>query len=155
MFSIPKVRRTPADLRVFPRKPSTNQIQLFVSVVQSERERKTEREKRPAEMEDITLSKTTLEQKFNCLICWGPKLRMVYGSCQHRLCENCLYDEDGKRRAGVKRCPVCCKENSFPERRPIIPEDNVEVQVQLGIRKCLYDGCGLEMWHWELFQHLM
>ena len=97
---------------------------------------------------------TSFEQKFNCLICWTPNLRMIYGSCQHRLCEKCLYDKEGKRRFGLERCPTCQRENAFPFTRPDVPEDNIEIQVQLGVRKCPNSGCKMQMWHWELLDHL-
>ena len=94
------------------------------------------------------------ELKFSCAVCWNAKFRMVYGSCQHRLCEGCLYDSEGKRKAGFQRCPTCQRLNSFPESRPDIPEDNIEIQVYLGVRKCPNRGCGLEMWRRELRDHL-
>lgn len=97
---------------------------------------------------------SSFEQKFNCLICWAPSLRMIYGSCQHRLCENCLYDKEGKRRLGLERCPTCQRENVFPSTRPDVPEDNIEIQVHLGVRRCPHNGCKLQMWHWELQNHL-
>jgi len=104
---------------------------------------------------DLLLSSTiSFEQRFNCLICWTPNLRMIYGSCQHRLCENCLYDKNGNRRTGLERCPTCQRENAFPETRPDIPEDNMEIQVHLGVRKCPNSRCKLQMWHWELPDHL-
>ena len=99
-------------------------------------------------------SRNTFEQRFNCLICWAPNLRMIYGSCQHRLCENCLYDKGGNRRFGLERCPTCQRENAFPSTRPDVPEDNIEIQVQLGVRKCPNRGCKVQMWHWELQNHL-
>lgn len=105
--------------------------------------------------ENIVLSSTvSFEQRFNCLICWAPKLRMIYGSCQHRLCESCLYDKQGIRRLGLARCPTCQKEDAFPETRPDIPEDNVEIQFQLGVRKCPNSRCKLQLWHWEVPDHL-
>ncbi|CAH3150496.1 unnamed protein product [Porites lobata] len=97
---------------------------------------------------------SSFEQRFNCLICWAPSLRMIYGSCQHRLCENCLYDNEGKRRLGLERCPTCQRENVFPSTRPDVPEDNIEIQVHLGVRRCPHNGCKLQMWHWELQNHL-
>ena len=97
---------------------------------------------------------SSFEQKFNCLICWAPSLRMIYGSCQHRLCENCLYDNEGNRRLGLERCPTCQRENVFPSTRPDVPEDNIEIQVHLGVRRCPHNGCKLQMWHWELQNHL-
>ncbi|XP_078349525.1 uncharacterized protein LOC144634448 [Oculina patagonica] len=99
-------------------------------------------------------STISFEQRFNCLICWAPNLRMIYGSCQHRLCENCLYDTEGNRRFGLERCPTCQRENAFPVTRPDIPEDNIEIQVQLGVRKCPNSRCKLQMWHWEVPDHL-
>lgn len=93
------------------------------------------------------------ELKFGCTICWNAKLRMVYGSCQHRFCEDCVYDSKGNRNGGLERCPTCQRIDSLPQFRPDIPEDNVEIQVHLGVRKCPNSGCGLEMWHWELSSH--
>ncbi|EDO38126.1 predicted protein [Nematostella vectensis] len=105
---------------------------------------------------NVLLSPTrccSFEQRFNCLICWSPRLRMVYGSCQHRLCEACLYDSNGERREGLEKCPTCQTMDAFPCFRPSIPEDNIAIQVQLGVRKCLNAGCGAEMWEWELDTH--
>ena len=96
----------------------------------------------------------SFEQRFNCLICWAPNLRMIYGSCQHRLCENCLYDKLGNRKVGLERCPTCQRENTFPLTKPDIPEDNVEIQAHLGVRKCPNGRCNLQMWHWEIPDHL-
>ena len=96
----------------------------------------------------------SFEQRFNCLICWAPNLRMIYGSCQHRLCENCLYDKLGNRKVGLERCPTCQRENTFPLTKPDIPEDNVEIQAHLGVRKCPNGRCDLQMWHWEIPDHL-
>lgn len=105
--------------------------------------------------EDVRFSSTiSFEQRFNCVICWAPNLRMIYGSCQHRLCENCLYDKQGNRRFGLERCPTCQRESAFPMTRPDIPEDNIEIQVQLGVRKCPNSRCKLHMWHWEIPDHL-
>ena len=119
---------------------------------------KQRREKSACNMADGTFTKfsstISFEQRFNCLICWAPKLRMIYGSCQHRLCENCLYDKQDNRRVGLERCPTCQRENAFPARRPDIPEDNIEIQVQLGVRKCPNSRCNLQMWHWEIPDHL-
>lgn len=98
---------------------------------------------------------SSFEQKFNCLICWTPSLRVIYGSCQHRLCENCLYDKEGKRRIGLEKCPTCLRENVFPHTRPDVPEDNIEIQYRLGVRRCPNSDCKLEMWEWELSDHLL
>lgn len=101
-----------------------------------------------------SLRNTSFEQQFNCLICWTPSLRMIYGSCQHRLCENCLYDEEGNRRIGLEKCPTCQREDVFPLTRPDVPEDNMEIQYRLGIRRCPNSGCDLQMWSWELSDHI-
>lgn len=106
------------------------------------------------EVARLSSRNTSFEQQFNCLICWTPNLRMIYGSCQHRLCENCLYDKVGNRRFGLERCPTCQRENAFPATRPDVPEDNIEIQLQLGVRKCPNSGCKQQMWHWELPDHL-
>jgi hypothetical protein len=79
---------------------------------------------------------------------------MVYGSCQHRLCVNCLYDSNGLRRSGLERCPTCQREDAFPALKPNIPEDNVAIQHQMGVVNCTSPGCGVEMWCWELEGHL-
>lgn len=144
------------------RQRRANQILANYQTSQSEcnshGDAKQRREKLASKMEDSTdflLSSTiSFEQRFNCLICWAPNLRMTYGSCQHRLCENCLYDKEGNRRAGLERCPTCQRENAFPVTRPDIPEDNIEIQVHLGVRKCPNSRCKLQMWHWELPDHL-
>ncbi|XP_064602647.1 uncharacterized protein LOC135468366 [Liolophura sinensis] len=93
------------------------------------------------------------ERSFNCLVCLTPKLRMVYGSCQHRICEQCLYSDEGERRPGMEKCPYCQREESFPIQRPDIPEDNIHQQKCLGISRCPDRNCNLEMWVWELSEH--
>ncbi|PFX13217.1 uncharacterized protein LOC111346316 [Stylophora pistillata] len=108
-----------------------------------------------ADVASLQFSSTiSYEQRFNCVICWAPNLRMIYGSCQHRLCENCLYDKLGNRKVGLERCPTCQRENTFPLTKPDIPEDNVEIQAQLGVRKCPNSLCNLQMWRWEVPGHL-
>ncbi|XP_013417267.1 uncharacterized protein LOC106178581 [Lingula anatina] len=102
----------------------------------------------------LTAAQASYEQRFNCIICWNPKLRMVYGSCQHRVCEECLYNEVGKRRRGLSRCPTCQREDAFPVDRPDIPEDNVEMQKRLGVIPCPNSGCDIQTWEWELEEHL-
>ena len=54
--------------------------------------------------------------RFGCCICLGPKLNMVSGQCQHRICDDCLYEKDN-RRICMKNCPVCSYEDSFPVKR--------------------------------------
>jgi len=106
-------------------------------------------------MADETRTYTaSFEQRFNCLICWSPKLRMVFGLCQHRLCEDCLYNSWGLRRIGLEKCPTCQMDSAFPYLKPSIPEDNIAIQRQLGVVKCPNEGCGLEMWCWEQEKHL-
>lgn len=102
-----------------------------------------------------SLRNASFEQRFNCLICWTPSLRMIYGSCQHRLCENCLYDDEGNRRIGLEKCPTCQREDVFPLTRPDVPEDNMAIQHRLGVRRCPNNGCDLEMWYWELSDHIL
>ncbi|XP_031557832.1 TNF receptor-associated factor 6-A-like [Actinia tenebrosa] len=97
---------------------------------------------------------SSFDQRFNCLICWSPRLRMVYGSCQHRLCVNCLYDSDDLRRDGLDKCPTCQLEDAFPIFKPSIPEDNIALQQQIGVVSCTNSGCESEMWYWELEKHL-
>lgn len=102
-------------------------------------------------LEDI---QNTYEQRFNCGICMCPKLMMVYGSCQHRICVDCLYCDD-VRRPSMEKCPTCLKDEAFPVIRPDIPEDNIESQRCLGIRSCTNAGCTIEIWEWELEEHLV
>ncbi|XP_063429256.1 uncharacterized protein LOC134712051 [Mytilus trossulus] len=95
------------------------------------------------------------EQRFNCGICMCPKLKMVYGTCQHRICVDCLYCNYDSRRPSMDKCPTCQKDDAFPPFRPDIPEDNIESQRCLGIRSCTNSGCPIEMWEWELEEHLL
>ncbi|KAL5008576.1 hypothetical protein ScPMuIL_014157 [Solemya velum] len=101
----------------------------------------------------LTNVQNTYEQRFNCPICLCPKLKMVYGSCQHRICQDCLYDADDIIRQSLQRCPSCQKEGSFPDQRPDIPDDNIELQKCLGMRVCV-NGCDVELWEWEIEEHV-
>ncbi|KAJ8044440.1 hypothetical protein HOLleu_07193 [Holothuria leucospilota] len=79
---------------------------------------------------------------------------MVTGICQHRFCTACVYTENGKRRAGLAKCPTCQLENALPPKRPIIPEDVIEMQKTLGITRCPNENCPEDMWIWEVENHL-
>ncbi|XP_064621781.1 uncharacterized protein LOC135484345 [Lineus longissimus] len=94
------------------------------------------------------------ENRFNCIICWYPKLRMVYGRCQHRICADCLYDENGFCREDLMKCPTCQKPHSFPFCKPDIPDDSIEAQRCLGVRECPHKDCNETMWEWEMEEHL-
>ncbi|WAR19540.1 hypothetical protein MAR_001378 [Mya arenaria] len=83
------------------------------------------------------------EQRFGCCICLGPRLQMVSGQCQHRICVDCLY-VDEERRPCMEVCPVCSQSDSFPRKRPILPSQVLEVQKCLGVQLC-QSGCGAEM----------
>ena len=52
--------------------------------------------------------------RFNCGICMCPRLKMVYGSCQHRICVDCLYSNLDVRRPSMQKCPTCQKIDAFP-----------------------------------------
>lgn len=52
--------------------------------------------------------------RFNCMICLCPRLEMVSGYCQHRICTQCLYNEDSIRKPSLDKCPTCQKEEAFP-----------------------------------------
>lgn len=84
-----------------------------------------------------------------------PRLKMVYGSCQHRICVDCLYSNLDVRRPSMQKCPTCQKIDAFPLFRPDIPEDNIESQWCLGVRECTNSGCQIEVWEWELEDHLL
>lgn len=92
------------------------------------------------------------EQRFNCMVCMCPRLRMVFGVCQHKFCVDCLYNQDGSLR--ISSCPMCNKIGQFPLERPIIPDDNIEIQKRLGIVECPNEGCSYEMWVWDQEHHL-
>ncbi|XP_074662391.1 uncharacterized protein LOC141914939 [Tubulanus polymorphus] len=94
------------------------------------------------------------ENRFSCMICLSPRLRMVFGLCQHKICDECLYNHSGSRKRGLGKCPSCQMEDAFPISRPDIPEDNIELQIQLGVRACPNSGCCVEMWEWEVKDHL-
>ncbi|KAH3852883.1 uncharacterized protein LOC127875106 [Dreissena polymorpha] len=100
------------------------------------------------ELEDF---QETYEQRFGCCICLGPRLHMVSGQCQHRICVDCLYVED-ERRPCMEACPICSMFDSFPKTRPIIPTQVIDVQKCLGVSVC-QSGCGLELWYWETDEH--
>ncbi|XP_048733665.1 uncharacterized protein LOC125649873 [Ostrea edulis] len=97
---------------------------------------------------------TSYEQRFNCILCLCPRLEMVVGNCQHRICSQCVYNKDGIRKPSLDKCPTCLKEDAFPVVRPVIPEDVVEIQRCLGVRACPHSGCTLELWEWEMEEHL-
>ncbi|XP_059156365.1 uncharacterized protein LOC131941254 [Physella acuta] len=101
-------------------------------------------------------AQSCFEQRFNCIVCMEPKLEMVYGWCQHRLCADCLYNQDSTLRTNLQRCPICAKLGSFPTTRPDIPEDSVELQKCLGVRVCPNSvrGCKTNIWDWEMDEHL-
>lgn len=97
---------------------------------------------------------SSYEQRFNCMICLCPRLEMVSGYCQHRICTQCLYNEDSIRKPSLDKCPTCQKEEAFPVIRPAIPEDVIEIQRCLGVRACPHSGCTMECWEWEMEEHL-
>ncbi|XP_045187012.2 TNF receptor-associated factor 6-like [Mercenaria mercenaria] len=100
---------------------------------------------------DLQVFQSTYEQRFGCCICLGPKLHMVSGQCQHRICDDCLY-VDKERRPCMEKCPVCGMENSFPHTRPIIPAQVIEIQRCIGVQECP-NGCAAQMWYWEVEDH--
>ncbi|OWF38633.1 TNF receptor-associated factor 6-like [Mizuhopecten yessoensis] len=102
----------------------------------------------------LEATQNVYEQRFNCIVCLSPRLKMVYGMCQHRVCEDCLYNDD-IRRPSFDKCPACLKEDMFPLLRPDIPEDSIEGQKCLGVRSCPNEGCNVEMWEWEVESHLV
>lgn len=94
------------------------------------------------------------ERRVVCPVCLSPRLEMVTGICQHRVCSSCVYTANGDRRPGLSRCPTCQMENSLPIKRPIIPEDTIEMQKTLGIIECPNENCEENMWAWEAEDHL-
>ena len=94
------------------------------------------------------------DQAFSCPICLCPKLRMVYGACQHKVCVDCLYDEKCTRNTALDRCPVCLKDGVFPLTMPDIPKDNEMVMFLAGVRKCNAQGCQEQFWYWEMESHI-
>ncbi|XP_060561161.1 uncharacterized protein LOC132720931 [Ruditapes philippinarum] len=100
---------------------------------------------------DLETFQSTYEQRFGCCICLGPKLHMVSGQCQHRICDDCLY-VNNHRRPCMEKCPVCNMENSFPVTKPIIPVQVIEIQRCIGVQVCP-NGCPAQMWYWEVEEH--
>jgi hypothetical protein len=52
--------------------------------------------------------------RFNCILCLCPRLEMVVGHCQHRVCCQCVYNKDGLRKPSLDKCPTCQREDAFP-----------------------------------------
>eukprot|EP00057_Strongylocentrotus_purpuratus_P031636 XP_785183.2 PREDICTED: TNF receptor-associated factor 6 [Strongylocentrotus purpuratus] len=118
----------------------------FSSVLGQEEHRSTSA---PTEMYEQ--EQQHFESRIECGICLQPRLKMVTGKCQHRFCVGCMYDSKETRREGMKKCPSCQQDSAFPTVRPVIPEDLIEIQRALGVRKC--ERCGDEMWIRELLDH--
>ncbi|CAB3989745.1 TNF receptor-associated factor 6-like [Paramuricea clavata] len=95
----------------------------------------------------------SIERRFNCVVCLCARFQMVYGQCQHRICTKCAYGSSGVLRQQFQRCPSCQQEDSFPERKPTIPEDNITLQKLLGVTACQNKGCTQEFWSWEKSEH--
>ncbi len=95
----------------------------------------------------------SIERRFNCVVCLCARFQMVYGRCQHRICTGCAYRSSGALRQQFQRCPSCQQEDSFPEHKPTIPEDNIELQKLLGVIACQNEGCTQEFWSWEKLEH--
>eukprot|EP00118_Oscarella_pearsei_P001238 m.6952 g.6952 ORF g.6952 m.6952 type:complete len:147 (+) comp17288_c0_seq1:39-479(+) len=102
-----------------------------------------------------TSSSTDLtERRHSCIVCLSPKLRMVWGLCQHRVCADCLYNADGWIIPIFESCPICHHPGSFPKRKPIIPEENIDIQINLGVTRCTVEDCPIECWNWEIDDHI-
>ncbi|XP_013783437.1 TNF receptor-associated factor 6-like [Limulus polyphemus] len=96
-----------------------------------------------------------VEFRYSCPVCLSPRLKMVTGMCQHRMCTGCLYNrEDGTLKTSMSKCPTCQKPAVFPLKRPDIPEDNILIQKMLGVTQCPNTNCFTELWEWELSDHL-
>ncbi|XP_071081105.1 uncharacterized protein [Haliotis cracherodii] len=104
--------------------------------------------------ESILETQNNYEQRFNCAVCLCPKLHMVYGYCQHHFCVDCLYDAGGNIRTSMIKCPTCQMDSAFPKTRPDIPDDNLEMMRCLGVQLCENKGCDVELWQWELEDHV-
>ena len=101
-----------------------------------------------------TLAKQiSIEQRFNCVICLCARFEMVYGRCQHRICTRCAYGSSDVLRVEFQHCPSCQQEDVFPDKKPTVPEDNIELQKLLGVTACQNNGCKQEFWSWEKIEH--
>ena len=101
----------------------------------------------------ILTKQFAIERRFNCIVCLCARFQMVYGRCQHRICTRCAYGTGDDLRQQFHRCPSCQEEDSFPERKPTIPEDNIELQKLIGVTTCENKGCSQEFWSWEKEEH--
>ncbi|XP_022083196.1 uncharacterized protein LOC110975223 [Acanthaster planci] len=103
---------------------------------------------------ELTDVQQNFEKRFSCPICLDPKLKMVVSVCQHRICSDCLYDQDNKLHKAMQNCPSCKRQNAFPEDRPDIPEDAILIQRHLGVTECPLDGCKAGLWIWDVEKHI-
>ncbi|XP_033635485.1 uncharacterized protein LOC117296574 [Asterias rubens] len=107
-----------------------------------------------SQTESLLTAQRNFEKRFSCPICLEPRLKMVVSSCQHRICAECLYDKQNKLYKAMAKCPTCLRENVYPAERPDIPEDNIEIQRQLGVTQCPLDGCDVGLWIWDVEKHI-
>jgi hypothetical protein len=52
-----------------------------------------------------------------------------------------VYGSSDALRQQFHRCPSCQEENSFPDIKPTIPEDTIELQRLTGVVACQNNGC--------------
>uniref|UniRef100_V5HEI5 Putative interleukin 1 signal transducer strongylocentrotus purpuratus n=1 Tax=Ixodes ricinus TaxID=34613 RepID=V5HEI5_IXORI len=100
------------------------------------------------------MERTDFDLAFSCPICFCPSINIVFGSCQHYLCSQCLYDDlDDSLRSTLSKCPICKRPNAFPLSRPVVPESTRQLMRMAGVVECKHKRCCQEMWTWEQEQH--
>ncbi|KAM7283718.1 uncharacterized protein ISCGN_000824 [Ixodes scapularis] len=89
------------------------------------------------------MERTDFNLIFSCPICFCPSINIVFGSCRHYVCSQCLYDDvDDSLRSTLLKCPICKWPNAFLPSRPVVPESTRQLMRLAGLVKCKHKRCG-------------